>query len=284
MSANGSSLTGTGATVSVGSSVQGTTIAEIQNISTRGDAAITSGDFTVGYSGQTTSPILHNASANDMKIKLENMTTIGAVTVTRASNSNNGYTWMVTFLTEGGDLSIMTATNNINGAWTGAGAQVACTEVVKGVGRSDVSDLFTFSASLGNVVTGAWSSATQLVLTIVDAGDGATYDQTRVGGLRMTVKATANLRTADESSPQSTDESDTLTGTWGVHDAPYILSFTAANTGGNAGLGNADTLTVTFNKNTNQPPVGTRHKLTQCLMRRFHSVLPTLAHGPTTPL
>jgi hypothetical protein len=168
---------------------------------------------------------------------------------------------MVTFLTEGGDLSIMTATNNINGAWTGAGAQVACTEVVKGVGRSDVSDLFTFSASLGNVVTGAWSSATQLVLTIVDAGDGATYDQTRVGGLRMTVKATANLRTADESSPQSTDESDTLTGTWGVHDAPYILSFTAANTGGNAGLGNADTLTVTFNKNTNQPPVGTKAQI-----------------------
>jgi hypothetical protein len=244
MSANGFSLTGTGASVSVGASVQGTTIAEVQNISTRADTAIASGDFTVQYSGQTTSSILHNASASDMKSKLENLTTIGAVTVTRASNSNNGYTWMVTFLTEGGDLSIMSATDNINAIWTGAGAQVTCTEVVKGVDRSDVSDLFTFSASLGNVVTGSWSSATELVLTVVDASNGATFDQSRVGALQITVKASANLRTADESSPQSTDESEALTGTWGVHDAPQILSLTANNTGANAGLGDADTLTV----------------------------------------
>ena len=103
------------------------------------------------------------------------------------------------------------------------------------------------------MVTGSWSSATELILTVVDASNGATFDQSRVGALQITVKASANLRTADESSPQSTDESDALTGTWGVHDAPQILSFTANNTGVNAGLGDADTLTVTFDKKTNRP-------------------------------
>ena len=258
LSANGYSLTGSGASVSTGASVQGTTVGEVQNITTYADAAIPSGTFTVTHSGQTTSAIQHNASADDMKGALEALSSIGVVAVSRQSSSSNGYRWMVTFLSEGGDLSLMTVTDSISAAWTGGGAQIQVVEARPGAGRLSLHDLFTFSASLGNVISGSWASVTTLVITIVDATGAAKADQTRTGVLYITVKSSGLLKTADESSPASMDKSPVLVGSWGAHDAPGMVSVTAKNAGSAVGLDNNDVVTIVFDKETNRPSVDTK--------------------------
>ncbi|MCX8129806.1 MAG: DUF1533 domain-containing protein [Clostridia bacterium] len=105
------------------------------------------------------------------------------------------------------------------------------------------------SKSFGLSYTGAWTDNKTLVITCTD---GSTADF--AVGNTITIKAGAEIKTLDESSPASTDTSDAAEGTFDlIPAAPLITSVTAAE-GGTAehGIGSGDTLTIVFNAATNK--------------------------------
>lgn len=67
-----------------------------------------SGTFRLGYAGSMSRPIDHDASSDDLKSALEELDTIAQVAVTRLRNGY-GFDWIVTFLSELGDLDLMYA-------------------------------------------------------------------------------------------------------------------------------------------------------------------------------
>jgi len=123
--------------------------------------------------------------------------------------------------------------------------------------KSDVDDLFTFSAQIGDDYTAAWTSYTTVQITIVDATHAAAQELTRVGVLRLTVKAAYALQSADESSPVSTS-TGVLEGSWLAHSAPVIVSCNASDGGSQEGIGNGDVITVVFDQETNSPAIATK--------------------------
>jgi ELWxxDGT repeat protein len=104
-------------------------------------ANLLSGFFTLSYDGFKTPTISFDASASDLKSKLEVLPSIGKVTVTRSviATSQKGYTWTVTFNghqidakvrpSNVGDTDLLVADAN----WlNGVGKAIAINEVVKG--------------------------------------------------------------------------------------------------------------------------------------------------------
>ena len=93
--------------------------------------------------------------------------------------------------------------------------------------------------------------------------DTAPYKNTRVNsaqwgnGMSLTVKASADLTSEDRSSLLSTATS-TLSGSWGDHAAPAIMSTTASDGGSSPGLNTGDKITVVFDRHTNVPAVSTK--------------------------
>lgn len=70
-----------------------------------GTAPQLSGVFRLTFRGETTSNIIWNATAQEVKIKLESLHTIETVNVSRSvQDHNNGFVWLVTFLTEKDDV------------------------------------------------------------------------------------------------------------------------------------------------------------------------------------
>lgn len=70
-----------------------------------------SGTFRLSFASrgisQTTLPLSHDVSAADMKVALENLVTMGLVSVTRSRNGF-GYNWVITFLTDvKSDISLL---------------------------------------------------------------------------------------------------------------------------------------------------------------------------------
>merc|ERR1711865_398596 len=120
-----------------------------------------------------------------------------------------------------------------------------------------VDDLFHFSSYIGDDYTAVWTSYTTVKITIVDATHAATEELTRVGVLRLTVKSSNSLQSADESSPVSTS-TGVLAGTWGDHSAPVIVSCNASDGGSQEGIGNGDVITVVFDQETNSPAIATK--------------------------
>ena len=56
------------------------------------------GSFRLGFEGQMTSSLPYDASANDVRLALERLTTLGVVVVSRTGpDYQNGYAWTVTF-------------------------------------------------------------------------------------------------------------------------------------------------------------------------------------------
>ena len=100
-------------------------------------------------------------------------------------------------------------------------------------------------------------SYTTVQITIVDYTHAAAEELTRVGVLRLTVKAAYALQSADESSPVSTS-TGVLAGTWGDHSAPVIVSCNASDSGSQEGIGNGDVITVVFDQETNSPAIATK--------------------------
>ena len=93
--------------------------------------------------------------------------------------------------------------------------------------------------------------------------DTAPYKNTRVNsaqwsnGMSLTVKASADVTSEDRSSVLSTATS-TLSGSWGDHAAPAIVSTTASDGGNSSGLNTGDKITVVFDRHTNVPAVSTK--------------------------
>ena len=109
-------------------------------------------------------------------------------------------------------------------------------------------------------ITGATAyrrSRQTLRITISDDTGTAPYASTRVGTLGLTVKAAANLRSEDGSSPASTATA-TVSGSWGKHDAPALVSVVASDAGGQQGIGANDEIAISFNKATNTPTLATK--------------------------
>merc|ERR1711975_71413 len=90
--------------------------------------------------------------------------------------------------------------------------------------------------------------------------DTAAYKKTRVtsaqwgNGMPLTVKASGDLTSEDRSSNVST-ATLTLSGTWGDHAAPAIVSTTASDAGNASGLNTGDKITIVFDRHTNVPGV-----------------------------
>merc|ERR1712086_918327 len=120
-----------------------------------------------------------------------------------------------------------------------------------------VDELFDFSSYIGDDYTAVWTSYTTVQITIVDATHAAAEELTRVGVLRLTVKAAYALKSADESSPVSTS-TGVLAGTWGDHSAPVIVSCNASDGGSQEGIGNGDVITVVFDQEINSPAIATK--------------------------
>merc|ERR1712070_625193 len=120
-----------------------------------------------------------------------------------------------------------------------------------------VDDLFAFSAYIGDDYTAEWTSYTTVRITIVDATHAAAAELTRVGVLRLTVKAAYALQSADESSPVSTS-TGVLAGTWLAHSAPVIVSCNASDGGSQEGIGNGDVITGVFDQEINSPAIASK--------------------------
>jgi len=76
----------------------------------KGRAAV-SGDFTVFYKNEETRRLSYDETASGMMQALENLDGIGELSVTRNSLGNGSFEWIVTFLTEMGNLPSMTTTS-----------------------------------------------------------------------------------------------------------------------------------------------------------------------------
>merc|ERR1711966_495408 len=95
-------------------------------------------------------------------------------------------------------------------------------------------------------------------LTFTPISSTAPYVDSQVGTLSVTVRAGGDLQSADLSSVHSTS-TDVVSGSWGDHTAPEILSVTASEGGvSESGLGAGDIITVVFDKQTTLQAVDTK--------------------------
>merc|ERR1712054_481825 len=120
-----------------------------------------------------------------------------------------------------------------------------------------VDELFMFSSYLGDDYSGVWTSYTTVKITLVNVTYAAAEELTRVGVLRLTVKSAYALKSLDSSSPVSTS-TGVLSGSWGDHSAPVIVSCNASDGGSQEGIGNGDVITVVFDQEINSPAIGSK--------------------------
>jgi len=129
--------------------------------------------------------------------------------------------------------------------------------------KANLDELFSFSQNLGSDYTGVWTDDVTLVITIVNA-IGATpptadTDGLDNGELRLTAKASGNLRNKANTSLPSTALSPLLTGNFGTKQGPQIITMVAGDPPPNVpGYSVGDTITITFDEKTNRPLAATR--------------------------
>ena len=105
---------------------------EVQSVATAGARG---GDFTLSFGGDQTRRIDYDASAEEVEAALESLATLGDVDVALISPNSygSGRTWMVTFLGNGGDLTLLSFDDaDLVGATGGEVAHVTVDEVTKG--------------------------------------------------------------------------------------------------------------------------------------------------------
>ena len=131
-------------------------------------------------------------------------------------------------------------------------------------------DRLTLSAPYSGLVHGPGLTVhaktySAMKITAVDVtGTEESSADTSVGKLELTLKDSGELQSADLSSNFSSGSAKVEFGTWGVQSPPTIVSAVAADTGtggGQAGLGDNDTVLVTFDIKTNQPTVSVLHEV-----------------------
>lgn len=111
----------------------------------------------------------------------------------------------------------------------------------------DVDRVLHMTAALGCDYEGVWTSLRTLVVTVTNVAC-TDVSQTAVGTLVVTVRgATGQLRTSDLTSLES-ESSATLSGSWGDHAAPKIVSVTAFDAEDQPviGVSEGDTVHVVF--------------------------------------
>jgi len=148
--------------------------------------------------------------------------------------------------------------------------------------KADIDNCFTFNEVLGTnagAYTGAWNGGGDiLTITIADI-TGATPPA--IGTLTATVNLGCNLLNAAATSDPSVSASGGITGDWGIVIVPPAISAFVADDPDNADViySNGDTITITFDMNTNQPAVATMANLDTCFT--FSQVLGTNAGAYT---
>jgi len=105
-----------------------------------------SGFFRVDFMGSVTIPIQYDASASLVKKALEQLDTIGEVSVTRYTNGY-GYDWEVTFISEIGDVEVMIV--NDQGL---SGANAKCVVSTLTDGESSTSSHVQVAANITSVI------------------------------------------------------------------------------------------------------------------------------------
>ncbi|KAL3663536.1 hypothetical protein V7S43_011423 [Phytophthora oleae] len=109
----------------------GGVIAEVQTISTKASADDISGSFTVNFQSVGGAVISFDDTAVDVRTKLQSLSTIGRLNVTRTANADFGATWTITFLSNLGDLPLLSVDDKT--LLKGTGVNVVVQEAVKGV-------------------------------------------------------------------------------------------------------------------------------------------------------
>ncbi|KAK1941930.1 Titin [Phytophthora citrophthora] len=109
----------------------GGVIAEVQTISTKASADDISGSFTISFQSVGGAVINFDDTAADVRTKLQSLSTIGRLNVIRTANTDFGATWTITFLSNLGDLRLLSVDDQT--LLKGTGVNVVVQEVVKGV-------------------------------------------------------------------------------------------------------------------------------------------------------
>ncbi|KAL8005508.1 putative ankyrin repeat and fibronectin type-III domain-containing protein [Plasmopara halstedii] len=104
---------------------------EVQTISTQASADDLNGYFVVSFQGAGDAVIYFDDTAADVRTKLQNLATIGQLSVTRADYPDYGATWYITFLSNLGDLPALVISDK--SYLKGTEANVNVQELVKGV-------------------------------------------------------------------------------------------------------------------------------------------------------
>ena len=118
------------------------------------------GTFTLSYDGAETEAIDVDASAEDVKAYLEDLSTLSVVEVSRNTTSSWGAAeWLVTFLSEAGDLPLMRATSgrlSYDSATPAAYVETVLpgTSAVLVYNGSDAPDVLDFEAT--GLTTDSW--------------------------------------------------------------------------------------------------------------------------------
>jgi len=104
-------------------------VSEVQMVKISGSAAL-GGTFAVTFGGQTASSISPTITAAALKVKLDALSSIGDVAVSRSAVKAYGYEWTITFdgSTNVGDVAAFTCASSL----TGAGAACAVSTMVAG--------------------------------------------------------------------------------------------------------------------------------------------------------
>eukprot|EP00644_Phytophthora_capsici_P006876 jgi/Phyca11/55231/gw1.8.186.1 len=109
----------------------GGAIAEVQTISTKASADDISGSFTVSFQSVGGVVINFDDTPTDVRTKLQSLSTIGKLNVVQTANADFGTVWTITFLSNLGDLPLLSVDDKT--LLKGTGVNVVVQEAVKGV-------------------------------------------------------------------------------------------------------------------------------------------------------
>jgi hypothetical protein len=168
-------LHGTNAQVALTTAVNGATIPEVQNISSRVDSGTTieSGSFVLSWNGQTTSSIAYNATSEHLKAALDSLNNVGAVSVSSTDLGAGARSWLVTFLTESGDQNLLSVySESISAAWSGNGDQLQISETNVGSVNLRSADLSSIASTDSATLTGSWGAHPPPSITSITAANG----------------------------------------------------------------------------------------------------------------
>lgn len=141
-----------------------------------------SGSFRLRFGGENTAPVSHDASAEDVESALEGLIDVGDVLVSRVVNGY-GYNWIVTFVSEMGDVSLIEADGT---GLTGPSASIAVSVgqdgiLPQGYDSRELPDPSILHCDIGGLTLGEWYTVR------VRAGNGEGYGPV-AGGIPASIR------------------------------------------------------------------------------------------------